>query len=90
MINAYRQLPLLTGPSPSLTDSPGDLGQKETNIDVSLKEYHVSGCKKKIRNSAGIQLIGISQLTEFFREEFLLCILCETEVSCAFKTCLVL
>lgn len=25
LINAYRQLPLLTGPSPSLTDTPGDL-----------------------------------------------------------------
>jgi hypothetical protein len=46
MINAYRQLPLLAGPSPSLIDNPGGL-QKKKKKDVSLKEYHVSGFKKK-------------------------------------------
>lgn len=86
MINAYRQLPLLVDSSLSLIDTPGDL-QK---IDVSLQEYHLFRCKKKIRNCACIQFISIFQLTEFSGEGFLLCIPYETEVSCAFKTCLVL
>lgn len=86
MINAYRQLPLLADSSLSLIETPGDL-QK---INVSLKEYHFFGCKKKIRNCACIQFISFFQLMELSGEEFLLCIPYETEVSCAFKTCLVL